>query len=627
MARVGAALLAFVTVTAIIGPLVAPGDGSIESMLAARDSGPSWRHPFGTTGEGYDVLSQVLKAAPLTIELVGGAAAIALVLAVACGGVAGAFPGRADTVVSAITSTFLAIPTIPLAVVIAGVLPKGRHTAVETMLMIGLGSWAAEARVLRAQALALRSTDFVAAALVSGESRARIVIFEFIPNMASRIAAGAFFVAIQAMVALATLDFLATLSRGRFALGDTNGSTWGSLLALAQVQEALLTGSWWAFAFPALALLITAAGLVLTMYGIEQLADPRLRGAPMTRRLRDVWHRREAPARPRLRLPRPRLDSARTALSSLLATAPHATRHFLRRLPIYAFALWVSVTVAYALPQLAWRGSLQAPRPTGPFWSGYGHFLREIGSGHLGLGVPGVATTLRGTLPFSLALVGTATVVAFAIGSFLGLLAAWRRGGSFDGLLTTGTAVLWTVPTFALAGLALELFSVRWHLFPVAWAYDLDLEPAWSWRFVASAFHHAELPLLVLIVASLGLWVLSMRTVTLGVANDDYVHFARAKGLSEGRVMLRYAGRNALLPTLTGFAVAFSLAIGGVPAIEEVFSYSGGGWELQQAAMSGNLPLLQALVVAFAVSIVAVNILVDVAQIVLDPRLRTDAAR
>jgi len=396
---------------------------------------------------------------------------------------------------------------------------------------------------------------------------------------------------------------------------------------MAQVQEALLTGSWWAFAFPALALLVTAAGLVLLMVGIEQLADPRLRGAPMTRRLRDIWHRPEKPRGYRLRLPRPRFGSVTEALGSFAVAAPHAARHFLRRLPVYAFALWVSVTVAYALPQLAWRGRVQAPRPTGPFWGGYGHFLREIAGGHFGLGVPGVATTLRGTLPFSLALVGTATVVAFALGSSLGLLAAWRRGGSFDGLLTTGTAVLWTVPTFALAGLALELFGVRWHLFPIAWSYDLDLEPTWSCRFAASAFRHAELPLIVLIVASLGLWVLSMRTVTLGVANDDYVHFARAKGLSEGRVMLHYAGRNALLPTLTGFAVAFSLAIGGIPAIEEVFSYSGGGWALQQAAMTGNLPLLQALVVAFAVSIVAVNILVDVAQVLLDPRLRTEPAR
>ena len=86
--------------------------------------------------------------------------------------------------------------------------------------------------------------------------------------------------------------------------------------------------------------------------------------------------------------------------------------------------------------------------------------------------------------------------------------------------------------------------------------------------------------------------MLSVRTITLGVANDDYVHFARAKGLSEARTMFRYAGaETAPPPALTGLAVAFSLALGGVPALEAVFSYSGGGFALQQAAMSGNLVL------------------------------------
>lgn len=616
-ARVGVALLALVLAAAIVGPLVAPGNGSIVAMLGARDSPPSWSHPFGTTIQGLDVLSQVLNAAPLTLELVAGATAIALLIAVALGVAAGAFGGRVDAFVSGITGVCLAIPMIPLAIVVAGVVPKQQHTALATMLMIGLGSWPAEARVLRAQALALRSTDFLASATAVGESRVRILFFEFIPNMASRVAAGAFFVAIQAMVALATLDFLASLSRGHFALGDTNGSTWGSVLALAQTQEALLTGSWWAFAFPALALLTLAAGLVLTMYGIEEIADPRLRGVNRTRRLR-----LRMPAVRLPRLPQIELRSPLPALRSTVAAGPYVGRHLLRRGPIYVVALWVAVTIAYALPRLAARGRLPAPPPSGSFWGGYVHFVREVATGHLGLGVPGVGGVLSHSLPFSLALVGTATVLGFAIGGFLGLLAAWRRGSVADGVGTTVTAVLWSTPAFALAGLAVEFPALRWHLFPLQWAYGIDLQPAWSWQFAASALRHGELPVIVLVISSLGLWALNVRTLTLGVVSEDYVLLARAKGLSPSRILFRYAGRNALLPALTAFAVAFSIAIGGVPAIEEVFSYAGGGWELQQAAMTGDIPIVQALFVAIALSVVVVNVLIDAAQVMLDPRLR-----
>jgi len=352
------------------------------------------------------------------------------------------------------------------------------------------------------------------------------------------------------------------------------------------------------------------------MYGIEEIADPRLRRGSRRRRAVRV------PAFRLPRLPQVELRSPLPALRSIVEAAPHVGRHLLRRGPIYAVALWVAVTIAYALPRLAARGGLPAPRSSGSFWGGYAHFIREVATGHLGLGVPGVGGVLSHSLPFSLALVGTATVLGFLIGGVLGLLAAWRRGSVSDGVGTTLTAVLWSTPAFALAGLAVEFPALRWHLFPLQWAYGIDLHPAWTWQFAASAFRHAELPVIVLVISSLGLWVLSVRTLTLGVVNEDYVLLARAKGLSASRVLFRYAGRNALLPALTAFAVAFSIAIGGVPAIEEVFSYAGGGWELQQAAMTGNIPVVQALFVAIALSVVVVNVLVDAAQVMLDPRLR-----
>ena len=384
---------------------------------------------------------------------------------------------------------------LPLAIVVAGIVPKQQHTALATMLMIGLGSWAAEARVLRAQALALRNTDFVASATAVGESRARILFFEFVPNMASRVAAGAFFVAIQAMVALATLDFLASLSRGRFALGDTNGATWGSLLALAQTQEALLTGSWWAFAFPALALLTLAAGLVLTMYGIEEIADPRLRRAGRARRF--------GVRVPSMHLPRlPQIEAsvaaARAALGGRRSAARRAPSAPSRRRSTSSRSgsRSPSPTRCRASPRAA---GCRRRRRRGRSGAAMRTSSAKSATGHLGLGVAGVGGILSHSLPFSLALVGTATVLGFAdrrdprpARRLAPRQCRRRRGYHRD----RGPLVDARLRARRARG---RVSRVRWHLFPIQWAYGIDLRPAWTWQFAASAFRHGELPLIVLV--------------------------------------------------------------------------------------------------------------------------------
>ena len=146
---------------------------------------------------------------------------------------------------------------------------------------------------------------------------------------------------------------------------------------------------------------MTAAGLVLTMYGIEQIADPRL-AYPSARRPR------RSRLRLGLRLRVPRLRSPLPALRAFAAALPYVGRHLVRRLPIYAVALWVAVTVeAYALPRLAWRGRAASP-PSGSFWGGYCGFSATSPPAISGW-APGCCLVDENTLPFSLALVGMAT--------------------------------------------------------------------------------------------------------------------------------------------------------------------------------------------------------------------------
>ena len=147
--------------------------------------------------------------------------------------------------------------------------------------------------------------------------------------------------------------------------------------------------------------------------------------------------------------------------------------------------------------------------------------------------------------------------------------------------------------------------------------------PGFNWPFMSSAVRHGELPLLVIVAAFAGGWVLNMRTVMINTISEDYVAMAHAKGLRDRRVMTRYAGRNAILPPLNGFAAQFASAVGGLVFIEIVFSYPGVGYTLQSAVLGNDYPLAQAVLVVLSVCVILANLIMDVLNFVLDPRLRT----
>jgi peptide/nickel transport system permease protein len=202
------------------------------------------------------------------------------------------------------------------------------------------------------------------------------------------------------------------------------------------------------------------------------------------------------------------------------------------------------------------------------------------------------------------------------------MVAAWRRGGPFDNIVVPALMAVGAFPAFFTALLGLYFLGLRAHWFPLQHAYDNDLSPAWDWAFVSSAFRHAQLPMLIVIVAYAGGWVLNMRTVMINTISEDYVSMAQAKGLKDRRVMTRYAGRNAILPPLNGFAAQFASAVGGLVFIEYIFSYPGAGYTLQQAVLGADYPLAQALLLVFAVAVIAANFVMDLLNFVLDPRIR-----
>jgi peptide/nickel transport system permease protein len=314
------------------------------------------------------------------------------------------------------------------------------------------------------------------------------------------------------------------------------------------------------------------------------------------------------------------------------------------------FALWVAVTLNFLLPRLmpgdplggimarltpaqisANPGIIQAYRTMlgatdESLWSAYPRYLHQIVTGDLGISTSNyparVSEVIGRTLPYSIALVGIAFLLAFALGVTVGMVAAWRRGGFVDNFAVPALMSLGAFPAFFTSLVAVYFLGLKLGWFPIQHAYDVGLVPGFDWTFLSSAIRHGELPLLVIVLVYAGGWVLNMRTVMINTIEEDYVAVAKAKGLRDRRVMTRYAGRNAILPPLNGFAAQFATAVGGLVFIEFVFSYPGAGYTLQQAALGSDYPLTQGLLLVFAVCVIVANFLMDILNFVLDPRVR-----
>jgi peptide/nickel transport system permease protein len=275
-AKAGVIILGLFVLTGIIGPYVTPYDPSFQiPSLSASLQAPSAAHLLGTTQSGQDVLSQLLVGIRLTLELAFIVGAVATVLAVVVGVTAAALGGVWDEILSLATNVVLVIPALPLLVVLLGELPQKGQTA--TILVLSLLGWPWGARVIRAQTLAIRNRDFIAAARETGEHTWRILAFEIVPNQVSLIAANFVNTVLFAIGTSVALAFI----------GLTNLSSWslGTMLYWAQSQDALQLGAWWWFVPPGLAVALIGTSLVLLNTGIDELTNPRLRDAHSASRI------------------------------------------------------------------------------------------------------------------------------------------------------------------------------------------------------------------------------------------------------------------------------------------------------------------------------------------------------
>jgi peptide/nickel transport system permease protein len=320
-----------------------------------------------------------------------------------------------------------------------------------------------------------------------------------------------------------------------------------------------------------------------------------------------------------------------------------------RRLFFYLLTAWAAITLNFIIPRLmpgnavdSILGRLTGAGPVTPratraltlafgidtkagAWSQYWSYFGNVLHGDFGTSITyyptSVATVIAQSLPWTAILVGVSTIVAFVVGTLIGVLAGWRRGSWLDNLVPAST-FLSAMPYFWFGLVLITVFAVEVHWFPFSGGSGSGVTTGWNLAFIGSAIYHAILPGLTIVVSALGGWLLGMRNMVVSVLSEDYITMAEAKGLPRHRVMFSYVTRNAVLPSVAGFALSLGFVVSGSVVTEVAFSYPGIGNVLYTAVTNRDYPLMQGIFLIITLAVLVANLVADLIYVVLDPRTR-----
>ncbi|MBE0519080.1 MAG: ABC transporter permease [Thermoplasmata archaeon] len=238
-----------------------------------------------------------------------------------------------------------------------------------------------------------------------------------------------------------------------------------------------------------------------------------------------------------------------------------------------------------------------------------------------------VSSILEERIPKTLLLFGGATILAYVIGIYLGALIAWRRGGALDGGTVVVSLVFYNMPSFWIGLIFLVIFASQLDWFPLTGWYDATdsmpfFESGTLGFKILDIGWHLFLPMLVLLLLSLAGTILLMRTAMLDVIGENYMITAKAIGLPERKVLFKHGTRNAMLPVVTSFIIAFVFAIGGAVVLENVFSFPGMGQLYIQSLNQLDFPVAEATLYIITLMVLLGNFVADLLYGYLDPRVR-----
>lgn len=279
-ALLGFIMLSLFLIGAIFAPLLTSVDP--DKRVGRKFQDPCWMDDrscekggmLGTSNSGHDLYAQFLYGGRISIAVGVTAGLITTVIALLTGISAGFIGGRTDDVITFVTNVVLVIPQLPLLLVLAAFI--GQINPFLIAMLIGFTSWAWGSRVIRAQTLALKEKEFIQAALLIGESKFRIIIFELLPNLVTIVGSGFIGAVIYAMMTEATIEFI--------GLGDPSSITWGIMLNKALGAQAVFLEAWWAIVIPCAAISLFGASLALINFAVDEISNPKLRSGKGLRR-------------------------------------------------------------------------------------------------------------------------------------------------------------------------------------------------------------------------------------------------------------------------------------------------------------------------------------------------------
>jgi peptide/nickel transport system permease protein len=321
------------------------------------------------------------------------------------------------------------------------------------------------------------------------------------------------------------------------------------------------------------------------------------------------------------------------------------TRYLTRKVAIYLLTFFVAVTIDWAIPRfmpgdpVSGLISRMAAHPAGaealeghytkafgfdvPVWEQYLNFWAALLHGDLGLSILHYPTPvwdlIWAALPYTLALLVPAILLSFWAGNKVGALAARRR--TLDGTVLPVSYVLTATPQMWLGMLLVWLLAVTFTVFPVSGAYGLGIQPSWSFEFATSFLEHWILPFTALFVVAFGGWAIGMRNMIIYELESDYANYLASLGAPR-KLVRKYAYRNALLPQITGLALALGAVVAGAIVVEIVFSYPGLGSLTLSAIQNRDYFLIQGIFLFLITGVLIANLVIDIAYVVVDPRTR-----